>query len=460
MRCVCAEVRRRADLRHPNLVIGWRGLRCGSSSGGVCGYRSGSVGRSVGRGHRGGRRAGRHGAFRRRQNRRLRQVAGARRPRPADARASSSGQPALYVATRDGLRGPECRTSTRRAWAWRRPGTGRPAHACGDPRARQRRRRGVGRAAVTRRRARGQAGDRQRATRHPARRPGPGYAGRISCFPGDAAPVAIEVELSVKGARALEAICRAWARCRPRKRGPLLHPAARGACRFPPGFGGLASRLTAFVSLRRRRCRARPRWPGPRPPPRARRRRARRRRGSLGRRRGRRAARSARSPLASPRIGRKSPRSVRAEPPYQRSSRTVLRVRVDVRTGVRGAHDELAQVARAGVVVDGPRALAGDSQALRRARGEDRERGDGRGTAACPGSARARAGRRAPRARAASRRARRPGSARPPRRRVWGRPSHGRGIARLSHPTIRRPRRAPPRSPRRRARASSAAPRP
>ena len=24
--------------RHPNLVIGWRGMRCGSSSGGVCGY--------------------------------------------------------------------------------------------------------------------------------------------------------------------------------------------------------------------------------------------------------------------------------------------------------------------------------------------------------------------------------------------------------------------------------------
>jgi hypothetical protein len=33
-------------------------------------------------------------------------------------------------------------------------------------------------------------------------------------FPPDAAPVAVEVELSVKGARRLEAICRAWARCR------------------------------------------------------------------------------------------------------------------------------------------------------------------------------------------------------------------------------------------------------
>ena len=34
-------------------------------------------------------------------------------------------------------------------------------------------------------------------------------------FPPDGAlPVAVEVELSVKGARRLAAICRAWARCR------------------------------------------------------------------------------------------------------------------------------------------------------------------------------------------------------------------------------------------------------
>jgi hypothetical protein len=33
-------------------------------------------------------------------------------------------------------------------------------------------------------------------------------------FPDAALPVAVEVELSVKGARRLEAICRAWARCR------------------------------------------------------------------------------------------------------------------------------------------------------------------------------------------------------------------------------------------------------
>jgi hypothetical protein len=32
--------------------------------------------------------------------------------------------------------------------------------------------------------------------------------------PATALPVAVEVELSVKGARRLEAICRAWARCR------------------------------------------------------------------------------------------------------------------------------------------------------------------------------------------------------------------------------------------------------
>jgi hypothetical protein len=32
--------------------------------------------------------------------------------------------------------------------------------------------------------------------------------------PETALPVAVEVELSVKGARRLETICRAWARCR------------------------------------------------------------------------------------------------------------------------------------------------------------------------------------------------------------------------------------------------------
>jgi hypothetical protein len=33
-------------------------------------------------------------------------------------------------------------------------------------------------------------------------------------FPADALPVAVEVELSVKASRRLQAICRAWARCR------------------------------------------------------------------------------------------------------------------------------------------------------------------------------------------------------------------------------------------------------
>jgi hypothetical protein len=33
-------------------------------------------------------------------------------------------------------------------------------------------------------------------------------------FPAGGLPVAVEVELSVKGARRLQAICRAWARCR------------------------------------------------------------------------------------------------------------------------------------------------------------------------------------------------------------------------------------------------------
>src|SRR4051794_5424505 len=38
----------------------------------------------------------------------------------------------------------------------------------------------------------------------------------VVLFPDTVLPVAVEVELSVKGSRRLEAICRAWARCRMR----------------------------------------------------------------------------------------------------------------------------------------------------------------------------------------------------------------------------------------------------
>ncbi len=56
-------------------------------------------------------------------------------------------------------------------------------------------------------------------------------------FPPDPAlPVAVEVELSVRAARRLEAICRAGA-LPARLGGPLLRPAARRACGFPCRFG-------------------------------------------------------------------------------------------------------------------------------------------------------------------------------------------------------------------------------
>src|SRR3954462_10870420 len=59
-------------------------------------------------------------------------------------------------------------------------------------------------------------------------------------FRDAALPVAVEVELSVKAAGRLAAICRAWARggaLPPGLGGPLLRAAARRACRFPCRFG-------------------------------------------------------------------------------------------------------------------------------------------------------------------------------------------------------------------------------
>jgi hypothetical protein len=77
---------------HRRLVMGYGGMRCGSSSGGVCGYRSGSVGGGVGRPRRGGQRAGRHGEVQR-----GRTVAtegfGARQPRPARTACSARTAP-------------------------------------------------------------------------------------------------------------------------------------------------------------------------------------------------------------------------------------------------------------------------------------------------------------------------------------------------------------------------------
>jgi hypothetical protein len=85
-----AEAAARGE-RHPNLVIGWRGMRCGSSSGGACGYRSGSVGHGADRRHRRGQRAGRHGQVRRRQDGGLPQASRARRPAHARPDAGLMG---------------------------------------------------------------------------------------------------------------------------------------------------------------------------------------------------------------------------------------------------------------------------------------------------------------------------------------------------------------------------------
>ena len=69
-----------------------------------------------------------------------------------------------------------------------------------------------------------------------------------------------------------------------------------------------------------------------------------------------------------------------------------VRVRVDVRAGVRGAHHQLAHVAQAGVVGRAPRLVAGRADPLRRAVGQRPRTSGGRGTAASSGSARGRAG--------------------------------------------------------------------
>ena len=178
------------------------GMRRGSSAGGVCGYRQGSVGRGVSRRHRRGQRSGRHAALRRRQNRWLPQVAGACRPRSAHVRAAGVRAASAVRRDREGVGGD---------------GAGRRGD---DP--------ALGRVRAPRRPARvpgglrGVGGPRSRAAEleagGPVRTPSWAASRRAAAVaasgsravpPDPALPVAVEAELSVKGARRLESICRA-----------------------------------------------------------------------------------------------------------------------------------------------------------------------------------------------------------------------------------------------------------
>ena len=123
------------------------------------------------------------------------------------------GQPALYTATRDGLRWVGIAHGARPS---RRRDNAPLGHvrAARSPTRPPGGRRGVGRAAAARRRARSRAADSQRPAWTSARGPAPLRRPDLLLFPDAALPVAFQVELSVKGSRRLEAICRAWARCR------------------------------------------------------------------------------------------------------------------------------------------------------------------------------------------------------------------------------------------------------
>jgi hypothetical protein len=139
------------------------------------------------------------------------------------------GQRALYVATREGLawvglsqvEPARMNVSTARHWAV----CARLAVILGA-------RRAVGRAVI-------RAAERDADQSIASAPRGNLLGGRLrSCrpdlvpFPPDPAlPVAVEVELSVKGARRLEAMCRAWARCR--LVSEVGYDAACRACRFP-----------------------------------------------------------------------------------------------------------------------------------------------------------------------------------------------------------------------------------
>jgi hypothetical protein len=124
------------------------------------------------------------------------------------------GQPALYTATTDGLRWvgiPQLEparvgVATTRHWAVCarlavRLERAESVEVWGEPRLRAAEleaERAVASAQL------GHLGDGRPRLRRPD----------LVLFPDAASPVAVEVELSVKGCRRLEAICRAWARCR------------------------------------------------------------------------------------------------------------------------------------------------------------------------------------------------------------------------------------------------------
>jgi hypothetical protein len=125
------------------------------------------------------------------------------------------GQPALYVATRDGLRWAALSqleparvgVATTRHWALcarlavvlERTDPG--AVVWGEPRLRAAE---LEAGAAIASAQLGALPDGRARLRRPD----------LVLFPEGALPVAVEVELSVKGARRLQAICRAWARCR------------------------------------------------------------------------------------------------------------------------------------------------------------------------------------------------------------------------------------------------------
>jgi hypothetical protein len=143
----------------------------------------------IGRSWRGwpssGQRAGRHVAFWRRQDGGLSQVAGARRPRPAVARAPRV-RPAGAVCRDPGGAGvggdAAARSGAGRSVDDSALGAVRAARR--PAQAHERRRRGVGRAAAARGRARSRPRDRQRPTRDAARRPAPVCAAPTwCCFP-------------------------------------------------------------------------------------------------------------------------------------------------------------------------------------------------------------------------------------------------------------------------------------
>ena len=190
-------------------------MRRSSSADVACGYRQGSVGRGVGRGHRSGVRSGRDGSFG------LGRTVGYRRLRAlvvtaySHARAWCTGSRRCTSRRARGSRGRTWRRSTRPVWGVDDQALGRVRPAGGDPRARARRRGGVGGAAITRGRAAGRPGGGERGAGSAARRSAevaPSGPGAVS--PGAATPVAVEVELSVKASRRLQAICCAWGRCR------------------------------------------------------------------------------------------------------------------------------------------------------------------------------------------------------------------------------------------------------